>query len=193
MSGGDDAEAFEALPIAHLKVELGEDVGGRVGHKGIEQRCGYPYGLEQIIKDGVEAGLAALVLAEDPGCGLVDIFVGPAQEGEDLGNGVGHLELVHLGLDPFGGLEGQEYKLVVDGILLLADADDAVKILVGHGYRAVDKVSEDVGQVGIDTLDKQLVGQSAVAGKRDVMEQIIADGVKAVKLYQIVGVKDVAL
>lgn len=64
---------------------------------------------------------------------------------------------------------------------------------MGHGYRAVDKVSEDVGQVGIDTLDKQLVGQSAVAGKRDVMEQIIADGVKAVKLYQIVGVKDVAL
>ena len=53
-------------------------------HEGRQQSSRDADTLEQVVENGCEARLLALVLSEDPRGGLVDIFVGSRDELEDL-------------------------------------------------------------------------------------------------------------
>ena len=90
------------------------------------------------------------------------------------------------------GVEGKLDQLVVKLTCYAVIRKHAARVLVAHGDGAVDKVAEDVGQIGIDSLAEQLVGQSAVAGKGHLVEQIVSDCVNAEQVDQMVGIDDIA-
>ena len=66
------------------------------------------------------------------------------------------------------------------------------KIFVAHGDRALHKVSERVGKVRIDPLDKQFPGDDTVVLVRHLMQHEITDSIHAEEINEIVGINDVA-
>jgi len=102
------------------------------------------------------------------------------------------VQAVHPRLDALGRLKAERNQLVVDRLFHIAALDDAAEVLVRHRDGAVDQVAEDVGEVGIDALDHQLIRDRAVGGKGHLMQHIIAHRVHAEILHKIVGIDDVA-
>ena len=159
----------------------------------MQQAGGYADGLQQVVQDGVQPAVAGFILGQGPGHGLVDILVGPAQQGKDLVHGVGHTQLVHLGFHPGRGVHAQVDELLVKVAGNVVGGQYAAAVFVTHGDGAVDQVAQNVGQVAVDALHQQLIGHGAVAGKGDLVEQVVPHGVHAEQLHQVIGVDDVAL
>ncbi len=69
----------------------------------------------------------------------------------------------------------------------------AAEVLAHHGGGAADQVAQVVGQVRVDGLDQQLVGEVAVGAEGERPQQEEAQGVHAELLRQEIGVHHVAL
>ena len=84
---------------------------------------------------------------------------------------------------------GVDAAVVVDVFIFHKTAE----ILVAHRDRAVHKVAQRVGELGIHALDHELPGDDAVIFKRHLVQAEVADRVHAEDIGKVVRVEDVAL
>jgi len=189
------APGFGALPgaAALAGTDLVKDLAAAVGHEGGQQDGADAHGLQQVIEDGGKAGLLALLLGQLPGGVLVDILIGPVNDLEDLLQAVLQLELVHLGLVAIPQAAGQLFQLTVGRVILAIFRQGAAKILLHHGAGTADQIAQVVGQVYIDGVNQQLVGEVAVGAEGEGTQQEEAQSVHTEHLRQDIGIHHIAL
>ena len=131
----------------------------------------------QVVKHGLQAGLALLAAAQHPRLGQVDIAVAVADELPDFGKRHGELQTVHLALDDGGqGLKALAQRLV--HLLLRAGGGHrAAEVLFDHRHRAAHQVAQVVGQIGVGAGEHGLVGVVAVRAEGHLAHQVIAQRV----------------
>ena len=99
---------------------------------------------------------------------------------------------VHLLLDSRRQAEGDRLELIVECFRCGRRRNDAAEILLGHGNGAVDKVAQNIREIGVDALAEQLVGEHAIVRERHLMQHVVADCVNAEQADQIVRVDHIA-
>ena len=104
---------------------------------------------------------------------------------------------VHVGLVavPQAGGQGDQLGVVGlgRGIGLAAGGEGPAKVFLHHGGGAADQVAQVVGQVHVNGVDEQLVGEVAVRAEGEGAHEEEAQGVHPKLLRQHVGVHHVAL
>ena len=170
--------------LALGQAQLGGHLGGGVGQVGIQQNGRHAQALAQVVQHLLQLLLLALVLGQGPGRGLVNVLVGPLNGLEDLLQGLGNEQLVHI-LGHLGG-HGAHHSLQVLVKLggCAGGGHGAAEVLFAHGHGAAEQVAQVVGQVGVDAVDEGLVGEHTVVAEGDLTQQEVADGVHAVALAQ---------
>ena len=173
--------------------DLVKDLFGAVGNEGGQQHGADADGFQQVIHNRGQAGPVGGVLGQGPGGVLVDILVGPLDGLEHLLQGVLELEVLHLRLIavPQGG--GHGLQVAVGVAVFPLRGQGAAEVFLHHGGGAADQVAQVVGQVHVDGLDQQLVGEVAVGAEGEGPQQEEAQGVHAELLRQDIGVHHVAL
>ena len=173
--------------------DLVKDLFGAVGNEGGQQHGADADGFQQVIHNRGQAGPVGGVLGQGPGGVLVDILVGPLDGLEDLLQGVLELEVLHLRLVavPQGG--GHGLQVAVGVAVFPLRGQGAAEVFLHHGGGAADQVAQVVGQVHVDGLDQQFVGEVAVGAEGEGPQQEEAQGVHAELLRQDIGVHHVAL
>ena len=125
----------------------------------------------------------------------LDILVAALEEVEDLRHSVRHAELVDLCLNLRDRTGDDRLEIVVDSVLIrhVLVHDLAAEILVAHRNRAVHKVAERIGKLGVPSLDHEVVGDHTVILKRHLVDAEIADRIDIEYIGEIVGVNDISL
>ena len=193
--GGQGAEAGGAVPCLTLSgyVQLGKNLLAGGGHKRLQQHGADAQCLRQIVQHAGQTGLGFLALGQHPRCRGINILVGVVNDLEHIGQRILEGIGLHVGLiagAQGGGLLDQGSILGAFGLL---GRQLAAKVLVGHGGGAAQQVAEVVGQIHIDAVDQQLIGEVAVRTEREVAQQEVAQRIGTVALGQQVGVNHVAL
>ncbi len=192
---GQHAPLGGLLPGVQLlaDAQLGKDLAAALRHDGLQKGGADADALQQVIQHGGQAGALALVLAQCPGRGLVDILVGTVDDLEYLVQPVLQLELVHLRLVLIPqGAHGLLQLAVLRRVLPLG-GQHAAEILLHHAGGAADQVAQLVGKVGVDGADEQFVGEVAVRAEGERPQQEEPQRVHAEHLGQGVGIDHVAL
>ena len=96
ISIGIQSELVHGLQSPLFCIELGQDLFRRLRHKGGQERRADGDGLSQVVKHRSQTVLLLLILCQSPRSGLVDIFIAAAEDIEDLCDGIGHAQLLHL-------------------------------------------------------------------------------------------------
>ena len=78
-------------------------------------------------------------------------------------------------------------------VLLLLRGQGAAEVLLHHGDGPGDEVAQVIGQVRVDGIDQQLVGEVADAAEGERAQQEEAQRINAVALGQQIGIDDIAL
>src|SRR5699024_5256852 len=100
-----------------------------VGHEGGEENGGDAQHLQQVVHDGGQTGAVGLhILGQHPGGGLVNVLVGPADDLEDLRQGVLEGVVLHLLLIAAPQSGGQGDQLLVQSVRLPRLGQGAVKV-----------------------------------------------------------------
>ena len=169
------------------------DFGGGGGQERSQQGRADHDALCQVVEDCGQTVFFGFIPGKDPGLSLVDVFVEPLEDAEDLGQGVRYTQLVHLGLDLVisGGHDCLEVIIYRLGSALVGY--DAAKVFVGHGDGPVDQIAEGIGQIGVDTLCDQFPGDDAVVLIGHLMDDEITGSVHAENVRQVIRVDHVAL
>ena len=150
-------------------------------------------GFEQVIHDGGQTRLVCLVLGKRPGHRLVDILVRALDALEDLVQSVLELELLHLRLIAVA-KAGEHGDQALVGLARFARLGERpAEIFFDHRRRAGDEVAEIVGQINVDGVDEQLVGEIAVGAEGERAQQEEAQRIDAEFFRQNIGVNHVAL
>ena len=193
--GGQSAPGVGLLPGVILggSADLHKDLVAALRHHGGQQGGADADGLQQVIEDGGQTGALALVLAQHPGRGLVDILVSAVDDLEHLVQTVLELQLLHLGLVAVAETADGLFQVAVLGSVLTVGGQLAAEVLLHHAGGAADQIAQLVGQVGVDGGDQQLVGEVTVGAEGEGTQQEEAQGVHAEHLGQGVGVHHVAL
>ena len=206
----DSREERFALFDGHVKRQRAEFAGGFVGsalfagadllqrlghgggHKRREQRRHDANGVEQVVEHGGKADFVRLVLGEHPRGSFVDVFVGARNDLKNLNQRVLQLRfvntVVHLGFER-GDLGNQ---IRVKFAALAFNRQRAAEIFFRHRHGARHKVAKAVGEVGVDAVDHDLIGEGAVRAERHLAQDVIADRVRAVAFAQHKGIHHVA-
>ena len=189
------AEDGGAVPGAAVLscADAGEDLLAALGHERREQHRADAHGLQQVVHHGCQAVAVGFVLGQHPGRRLVDILVGAGDDTEDLLQAVLELELLHLGFIAAAQRACHGLELIVHRLGHIAPGQRAAEVLFDHRSRAGDEVAQVVGKVNVDGVDQQLVGEVAVAAKREGAQQEEAQRIHAEALGQQVGIDHVAL
>ena len=192
---GQDAPRSGSIPRrdGRIRADLREDPLTGLRRDREQQRRADTHGLEQVIHDGGQTGLFALVLRELPRSRLVDILVRALDALERLVEAVLKLELVHLGLIAAAQTGQQLDERVVLRPGLALRRERAAEVFLNHRRRPGDEVAKVVGEVDVDRVDQQLVGEVAVGAERERAQQEEAQRVHAEALGQHIGIDDVAL
>ena len=96
ISGRIETEAVHLVQTSLGRVKLRQNLRGGLRHEGLQKRRADGDGLHQVVEHGGQTVLLRLILGQRPGHGLVDVFVASLENAEDLGDGVGHSQLIHL-------------------------------------------------------------------------------------------------
>ena len=192
---GQDAPRAGGVPRGdgRIRADLREDLLAGLRRDREQQRRADAHGLEQVIHDGGQTGLLALVLGELPRGGLVDILVRALDALERFVEAVLQLELVHLGLIAAAQTGQQLDERVVLRPGLALRRERPAEVFLDHRRRPGDEVAEVVGEVDVDRVDEQLVREVAVGAERERAQQEEAQRVHAEPLGQHIGIDDVAL
>ena len=178
---------------AVIHAQLGKDLfaGGR--HKRLQQHGADAQGLGQVIQHTGQAGLGVLALGQHPGGGSVDVLVGVVDDLKHVGQSILESISLHVGL--VAGAQTADFfqQGGILGPFVLLDGQAAAKVLVRHGGGTGQQIAQVVGQIHIDAVDQQLVGEVAVGAKREITQQEVTQGVGAVTLGQQIGVHHIAL
>ena len=146
---------------------------------------------------GQAGAVGVHILGQGPGHGFVNVFVGPLDDLEDLFQGLVGGAGFHVGLVavPQAGGQGDELGVVGfgGGAGLAAGGQGAAEVFLDHGGGTADQVAQVVGQVHVDGVDEQLIGEVAVGAEGEGAHQEEAQGVHAELLRQDVGIDHVAL
>ena len=193
--GRQGAEGGGAVPRLAVggHIQLGKNLLAGVGHERLQQHGADAQRFGQIVQHAGQTGLGFLALGQHPRCRGVDILVGVVDDLEHISQRI--LEGIGLHVGLIAGAQGS--GLLDQGSVLgafgLLGRQLAAKVLVGHGGGAAQQVAEVVGQIHIDAVDQQLIGEVAVRAEREVAQQEVAQRIGAVALGQQVGVNDIAL
>ena len=79
-----------------LCAQLSQNFLSSLRHERLQQAGSDADALYQVIKHGCQPVFLALILCQSPGHGLIDIFIAPFEQCENLCNRVCHAQLVHL-------------------------------------------------------------------------------------------------
>ena len=146
---------------------------------------------------GQPGAVGVHILGQGPGHGLVNVLVGPLDDLKDLVQGLVGGAGVHVGFIavPQAGGQGDEFGVVgLGGVPGLAPGGEgAPEVLLHHGGGAADQVAQVVGQVHVDGVDEQLVGEVPVGAEGEGAHEEEAQSVHPELLCQDVGVHHVAL
>ena len=187
--GSGAVPGFQAV----IHTQLGKDLLAGVGHKRLEQHRADAQCFGQIVQHAGQAGLGVLVLGQHPRCGGVDVLVGVVDNLEHIGQSVLERIGFHVGLVTGAQAADLFQQGGILGALNLVSGQGAAEILVRHSGGTGQQVAQIVGQVHIDAVDQQFVGEVAVGAEREITQQEVAQGVGAVTLGQQIGVDHVAL
>ena len=137
------------------------------------------------------------VLGQGPGHGLVDVLVGPLDDLKDLLQGlVGGTGLHGLLIAaPQAGGQGDELGVIGLGGVpgFAAGGQSAAEVLLHHGGGPADQVAQVVGQVHVDGVDEQFIGEVPVGTKGEGPHQEEPQGIHPELLRQHIGVHHIAL
>ena len=153
---GQDAPRSGSIPRrdGRISADLREDLLTGLRRDREQQRRADTHGLEQVIHDGGQTGLFALVLRELPRSRLVDILVRALDALERLVEAVLKLELVHLGLIAAAQTGQQLDERVVLRPGLALRRERAAEVFLDHRRRPGDEVAKVVGEVDVDRVDQ---------------------------------------
>ena len=193
--GGQRAKDGGAVPglAVSFHVQLGKDLLAGGGHKRLQQDGADAQRLGQIVQHAGQTGLGVLALGQHPRCGGVDILVCVVDDLKHVCQRVLEGIRLHVGFIAVTQSPGFLEQRGILGAFVLLNGQVAAKVLVGHGGGAAQQVAEVVGQIHVDAVDEQLIGEVAVRTEREVTQQEVAQRVGAVALGQQVRVHDVAL
>ena len=112
------AESAKCIEIADLCAQHVHGLLRCLRHKGSQQ--GYTHGdaLHQVVKHCGKALFLCLIAAQDPGLGLIDIFVEAFENSEDLGQGIRCTELIHLLLHLAVGCSDNSFEIFIKRLRL---------------------------------------------------------------------------
>ena len=188
----EDGGAVPGLAVS-FHVQLGKDLLAGGGHERLQQDGADAQRLSQIVQHAGQTGLGVLALGQHPRRGGVDILVCVVDDLKHVSQRILEGIRLHVGFIAVTQTPGLLEQRGVLGAFVLLNGQIAAKVLVGHGGGAAQQVAEVVGQIHVDAVDEQLIGEVAVRAEREVAQQEVAQRVGAVALGQQIRVNDVAL
>ena len=197
-------EAAESLEVADLCSEHLHGLLCGLRHERCQKGSAHGDAFHEVIQYCGEAVLLCLVAAQDPGLGLVNIFVQAFENCEDFGQSIRRAQLFHLLLHLAVSCCNKSLEILVEALRLLCFLFgqagkgagvlySTAKVFVAHGDGSVDQVSESVGQVGVDALRDEFPGDHAVVLIGHLMYDEIADCVHAEDIHEVIRIDDISL
>ena len=185
-------EGLHLVESPQIRVQLSGNFPGGLRHIGLQQGSADADSLHQVVEHRGKPVRFGLVLCQDPGLRLIDIFVAALEDAEDLRQGVRHPQLRHFFLHFPVGCGDHGLQVSVQGLVHGALVrHHAAEIFIAHGDGAVHQVPQSIGQVGIDALRNQLPGGVAVILKGHLMQHVIAHRIHPEEVHQVVRVDHV--
>ncbi len=184
------AEGCELACVAFGYTEQGQQLGGRVGHDGLQQQGDLAYDLKGYVQHGVHA-VEFAVLAQGPGFLFCEVGVGVCEDGPDALECAVECLLVEVCTD--GLVEG--CRLVEDLAVGFGEfavgGDGTAAVLGDHGQGTLGEVAEVVCQVGVDAVDDGLFGVGAVLTEGHFTHEEESYGVHTERVDKVCGVDNV--
>ena len=143
------------------------DLGRRLRHERHDQVGGQPDGLDQVVHHCLKAFSLVRLLGEHPGRGLLDVLIAAIDRLPDQVEGRRKIHGFHVFVETAdGALEGGPQLLVQRHHVAVRGRHFAVEVALQHRQRPVDKVSEVVGQVGIEPVGHRLPADVTITVER---------------------------
>ena len=140
----------------------------------------------------IQPGLSALILRENPGLRLIDIFIRPADQLPDLLQCQVKTEAVHADLDTALCRHRHGDQILIRFSRFRRLRNDSSVILFYHGHRTAHQISEIVCQIVIQTVEHHFVCIESVLTESILTEQEIFQGIDAVAFDQLDGIHHIA-
>ena len=192
MSAFQHSKLLQALCITLGCAQLLKNFLSSLRHIAAQQYRRDTDAFQQVIQYSCQTILLRFILAKHPWRRFIDILIAALQQGKDFINCFSDMQSLHFLFHTLRCIQSKSNQHLVDILLLQRIGNHTVEVFILHGNGSIHQISQNIGQVRIDTLHDQIPGNRSILCKRHFMQYEIPHGIHTEVMHKLIRIDGVS-